>query len=145
MAMRDWNGDGKKDFVDNIIEYQIYENVMDDDKDKPNISVSNVKKSHVFDNKATTTDGKQIDGCDINGWTLLLGGIMAILAWVFIIKSFIATMNDEIAISFLFAILGIAFALFGKWFFLGKNIIKQEQHKKYNIEEQLDDNDHQKH
>ena len=27
MAMRDWNNDGKKDMVDNYIEYQIYKDV----------------------------------------------------------------------------------------------------------------------
>lgn len=28
MAMRDWNHDGKKDMVDNFIEYQIYKDVI---------------------------------------------------------------------------------------------------------------------
>lgn len=33
MAMHDWNGDGKNDFSDDFMEYQIYKDVMGDDDD----------------------------------------------------------------------------------------------------------------
>lgn len=39
MAMHDWNHDGKKDMVDNFIEYQIYKDVTGQ-KDEPSYTQS---------------------------------------------------------------------------------------------------------
>ena len=39
MAMHDWNHDGKKDMVDNFIEYQIYKDVTGQ-KDEPSYTSS---------------------------------------------------------------------------------------------------------
>ncbi len=50
MALHDWNNDGKKDFMDDFIEYKIYEESMknnnNDDSNKIHYS-KNVKKSEV--------------------------------------------------------------------------------------------------
>lgn len=35
MAFHDWNHDGKKDWQDNFIEFQIYKDVTDDKNEKP--------------------------------------------------------------------------------------------------------------
>lgn len=47
MALRDWNNDGQKDFMDNFIEYHIFQNAVDyfDKKDKEYIS--NSKKNEL--------------------------------------------------------------------------------------------------
>ncbi len=34
MAFHDWNGDGKKDWKDNLIEYQVYKDVTSDSDDE---------------------------------------------------------------------------------------------------------------
>ena len=34
MAMFDWNGNGKKDFADDYIEYQIYKDCTEDDDEE---------------------------------------------------------------------------------------------------------------
>ncbi len=44
MAFHDWNHDGKKDWQDNFIEYQIYKDVTDDKNEKPQFT-SNRKSS----------------------------------------------------------------------------------------------------
>ncbi len=42
MAWNDWNGDGKKDTMDDLIEYQIYKN-MKKNKDEPQYTYSSRK------------------------------------------------------------------------------------------------------
>lgn len=134
MSMLDWNGDGKKDIMDNYIEYQIYQDVMNDDNDDNDdepISYNSKPKNRNKDLRATTTDNKRIHGSDINGRVSLLVSVVTILAWVFIIKAFGALWDNRIGLGLLLTFLGIATAVFGKWLLLGKNIIKKERQGKY--------------
>lgn len=137
MAMRDWNGDGKKDIIDNCIEYQIYQDVMNNNESIP---YNPNQKSRHKDFRATTTDNKRVEGYDINGWTLLLVFGVVILSFVFLFKTFCAFENDEIGIGFLYLFFGIISVVLGKWLLMGKNIIKREsQDKYYNDTQNKDD------
>ncbi len=59
MAFFDWNGDGKKDWKDNLIEYQIYEDVTsdsDDDDYDTDYSFSSYKKTSNSSNSSNFFD-----------------------------------------------------------------------------------------
>lgn len=72
MAMHDWNGDGKKDFGDDYIEYQIYKDIMGEDDDfKPDYRKPTHRKSTNDEVKIST--GKLL---------LIIFGIIAIIVFV---------------------------------------------------------------
>lgn len=45
MALHDWNNDGKKDMLDNVIEYEIYKKIINDKKKDDNNKVKVCKNS----------------------------------------------------------------------------------------------------
>lgn len=46
MSLYDWDGDGKKTFADDFIEYQIYKDVMGEKEEKGNFSFNSNKKNY---------------------------------------------------------------------------------------------------
>lgn len=73
MAMHDWNGDGKKDFSDDFMEYGIYKDVMGDDDDyKPTYHKPTYNKP--------SNDDLESKGCLI--LFLIVLGIMFVIALV---------------------------------------------------------------
>lgn len=139
MAMYDWNKNGIKDFGDDYIEYQIYKDTMGEQDDPPKLPKS--KNKSIFES-AKTTDGKEVDGYDINGWIVLLGILIAILAWVFLVKGIKASNRGEDLVSFLWMLSSLAAFIFGKWLLMGKRVIKKDRQKKYGIVDEEKHNDH---
>lgn len=68
MALHDWNHDGKKDMVDNYMEYQIYKE---------------------------TTGKKQVSGSGLGGGASTFGAIVAVIGGLFLAAAIMALLCDD--------------------------------------------------
>ena len=65
MAFYDWNKDGKKDFVDDYIEYNIYKECTKDDDNGNSYSNSNYSNN---------------SGCGVWGWIFIIFMVLGLLS-----------------------------------------------------------------
>lgn len=90
MSFMDWNHDGNKDFTDDFIEFQIYEDVMDDDNnsyDDDDFDIDYGSNSYSSGHLNSGSDSNRIShGTDASAGcltTILI--IVAALGWLWFI------------------------------------------------------------
>lgn len=70
MAFYDWNKDGKKDFVDDYIEYNIYKECTKDNDNSNSYSSSNYSNNNYSNNS----------GCGVWGWISIIFIVLGLLS-----------------------------------------------------------------
>ena len=70
MAFYDWNKDGKKDFVDHYIEYNIYKECTKDNDNSNSYSSSNYSNNNYSNNS----------GCGVWGWISIIFIVLGLLS-----------------------------------------------------------------
>lgn len=80
MALFDYNWDGKKDMVDNYIEYQIYKNATEN-KETNNYSSGETKGMSTFAALAAVIGGMLIAGMFVSEFEEM-PGIIVVILWI---------------------------------------------------------------